>query len=224
MPTNVYDVTFPPDTQLANLLGQDLRNFRLDVQQRMALISGTLAARWNPATDAQPLNWTGLLYFATDTGQTFQWTGAAWIQVAGLLNVQGPAVAIVGNGGTQALFSYVLPANTIPNLRGIRITCNSNHSTGVTNITYNVTLNGVQVGGTSSSAGGGVQQVQFQTSVINTGVNSGAYWQVVSGMSGPGLGTLAGLNWAANQTIALNSTNMPNTDQVTPNFFVVEFL
>src|SRR5215469_2756277 len=81
MPTNVYDVTQPPDTQLANLLGSDLRAFRLDVQQRMALISGTLAGRWNPGTDEQPANWAGLLYFTTDTNQVFQWSGVAWVDV-----------------------------------------------------------------------------------------------------------------------------------------------
>ena len=38
--TNVYDVTFPADTQLANLLGSDARSLALNVQQRMAAISG----------------------------------------------------------------------------------------------------------------------------------------------------------------------------------------
>src|SRR5271156_6711962 len=89
MPTNVYDVTQPPDTQLANLLGQDLRNLALNVQQRMALISGPAAGIWNPALDAQPTNWTGLLYFATDTGVISQWSGSAWVPV----NVQSNIVA-----------------------------------------------------------------------------------------------------------------------------------
>jgi len=80
-PTNNYDVTQPPDTQAANLLGQDLRNLALNVQQRMALISGPLANRWNPGADIQPANWTGLLYFATDTQQVFQWSGSAWVEI-----------------------------------------------------------------------------------------------------------------------------------------------
>lgn len=92
MPTNVWDTTQPPDTQFANLLGQDIRNLKLDTQQRMGLISGTFANRWNPATDAQPANWTGLLYFATDTGQVFQWNGAAWIQVGVLPTAGGGSV------------------------------------------------------------------------------------------------------------------------------------
>lgn len=109
MPTNVYDVTFPPDTQLANLLGQDLRNFRLDVQQRMALISGTLAARWNPATDAQPANWAGLLYFATDTQQLFQWSGAVWVQIGFSSNIVASVNLTAQAAAIAATTLYAVP-------------------------------------------------------------------------------------------------------------------
>ena len=111
MPTNVFDNTFPPDTQLANLLGQDIRTFKLDIQERMALISGTLAGRWNPGADTQPAKWTGLLYFATDTQQLFQWSGAAWVQipftggVIAAFNLTGQNAAIA-----STLF-YAVPAS-----------------------------------------------------------------------------------------------------------------
>jgi hypothetical protein len=82
--TNVWDTTFPPDTQLANLLGQDLRQVRTDVMQRLSLLSGTFANR--PAPEILNATWGGvgfgLLYFATDTSQIFQWNGAAWIDVS----------------------------------------------------------------------------------------------------------------------------------------------
>jgi len=81
--TNVYDTTFPPDTQLANLLGQDLRNFRTDVMQRLSLLSGTLANR--PTPEIVNATWGGvgygLLYFSTDSSQIFQWNGAVWNDV-----------------------------------------------------------------------------------------------------------------------------------------------
>lgn len=80
--SNIYDVTFPADTQLANLLGSDLRNLALNVQQRMAAISGLAANLPAVGSDAQPANWTGLLYFATDTQQIFQWSGTAWVDVS----------------------------------------------------------------------------------------------------------------------------------------------
>ena len=82
--TNVWDTTFPPDTQAANLLGQDLRNFRTDVMQRMSLLSGTFANR--PTPEIVNATWGGvgygLLYFSTDTGQIFQWNGGAWVDIS----------------------------------------------------------------------------------------------------------------------------------------------
>jgi len=81
--TNVWDTTFPPDTQLANLLGQDLRNVRTDVMQRLSLLGGTRTNR--PTPEIVNATWGGagfgLLYFSTDTGQIFQWNGEAWVDV-----------------------------------------------------------------------------------------------------------------------------------------------
>jgi hypothetical protein len=77
---HVWDITTPPDTQAANLLGQDIRNLKDDIMQRLSLLSGTTANRPTPET----LNATwggagyGLLYFATDTGIVYQWNGASW--------------------------------------------------------------------------------------------------------------------------------------------------
>src|ERR1700730_9744330 len=82
---HVWDITQPPDTQQANLLGQDIRNFKDDIMQRFSLLSGTTANRPTPET----LNATwggvgfGILFFATDTGKIWQWSGAgpAWVDV-----------------------------------------------------------------------------------------------------------------------------------------------
>jgi len=111
--TNTYDVTYPPDTQQANLLGSDLRALALNVQQRMAAISGALVQRWNPALDAQPLNWTGLLFFASDTGQVFEWNGTAWIDVTFTFQkMPYNLVSINGSGstttGTVVLFNTLV--------------------------------------------------------------------------------------------------------------------
>jgi len=95
--SNAWDVTFPPDTQLANLLGQDLRNFRTDVMQRLSLLSGTLVNR--PTPEIVNATWGGagfgLLYFAIDTKQVFQWNGAAWLDVSGSIGSAVGVVAIV---------------------------------------------------------------------------------------------------------------------------------
>lgn len=79
--TNLWDQTFPADTQLANLLGADCRQLRVDTQQRMAAISGLDAVKPNFAADAQPASWNGILFFATDTGQIYQFNNPAWTNV-----------------------------------------------------------------------------------------------------------------------------------------------
>jgi hypothetical protein len=79
--TNNFDVTQPPDTQAANQFGLDVRNAKLDLQQRMAAISGLDANIPTLGSDIQPTNWTGLLYFATDTSKVYQWSGSAWVDI-----------------------------------------------------------------------------------------------------------------------------------------------
>lgn len=113
MPTNVFDNLFPPDTQAANLLGSDIRGFKFDIQERMGAISDVLANRWNPATDLQPLKWTGLLFFATDTNQVFRWSGAAWVDVTGLVGGVGLVATLnllAQNAATLAVTFYTVPA------------------------------------------------------------------------------------------------------------------
>lgn len=96
--TNPWDTTQPPDTQPANLLGQDLRNLKVDIQERMGAISGTFAAR--PTPDTGNANFTGILYFTTDTAQVFRWNGATWDDVT---------AAVVG-GGVKDYDNYIAQA------------------------------------------------------------------------------------------------------------------
>jgi hypothetical protein len=111
--SNVWDTTFPADTQAANLLGQDLRNFRTDVMQRLSLLSGTLANR--PTPETVNATWGGagfgLLYFATDTSQIFQWSGAAWVDITSSFYI--PIVKKIDLTAQQAniaLTNLVIPA------------------------------------------------------------------------------------------------------------------
>lgn len=76
-----WDETFPPDTQLANLLGQDIRNFKTDIRERLSLLSGTFANRPSNMDAIYGGAGFGILYFSTDTQQLFQWNGAAWVQI-----------------------------------------------------------------------------------------------------------------------------------------------
>lgn len=79
--SNIYDDTFPADTELANLIGANLRQVRLDVQQRMAAISGLSTSMPAFASDAQPANWNGILFFATDTGHVYQFNNPTWTDI-----------------------------------------------------------------------------------------------------------------------------------------------
>lgn len=77
--TLTWDEVFPPDTQPANLLGDDVRDFKRDVRERVASFgAGTLANRPTPESV-----FVGVTYFATDTGQYFRWNGASWDEIVG---------------------------------------------------------------------------------------------------------------------------------------------
>src|SRR5882724_1531588 len=112
--TNNWDTTFPPDTQLANLLGQDLRNFRTDVMERMSLLSGTFANR--PTPEVINASWGGagygLLYFSTDNNKIYQWNGAAWVDITS--SIGGSSVSVVqvdltAQGANIGLTTLVVP-------------------------------------------------------------------------------------------------------------------
>src|SRR6266403_2044854 len=158
--TNAWDVTFPPDTQLANLLGQDLRNFRTDVMQRLSLLSGTLANR--PTPEILNATWGGagfgLLYFATDTSQIFQWNGAAWVDVTSAIGLgkyksEGSNIVPVTVGNTLAptnLQTIAIAANDIGAGQTFYVDCQGTiGATGAPNITLNLLLDAVLIGALS---------------------------------------------------------------------------
>lgn len=74
--TNVWDDAAPPDSQAASNGALDIRNLKVDTQERMAAISGADAAKQNFEA-----GFTGVLYFATDTGKIYRWGGAAWFDI-----------------------------------------------------------------------------------------------------------------------------------------------
>jgi hypothetical protein len=90
----VFDETFPPDTQLANLLGSDLRNLKTDIRERLALQSGILANRPSNMDAAFGGAGYGTIYISTDTNQVFQWNGASWVDITASLSL--PKIPTVG--------------------------------------------------------------------------------------------------------------------------------
>ena len=128
--TNTWDITFPPDTQLANLLGQDLRNFRVDVMQRMSLLSGNFANRPTPETVNATWGGSGygLLYFSIDTRQTFQWNGSAWVDVSGSLSSSRAifkdttAHTHTGDTTNDTIYTVPIPGGTLGTNGTLRFT------------------------------------------------------------------------------------------------------
>jgi hypothetical protein len=110
--TNPWDPTSPLDTQNANLLGDNLRDLKVDIQQRMGGFgAGTLAARPTPDT-ASGADFTGVTYFATDTQQAFRWSGSAWVDISsdfpsGGRQFADTTLVIVTDPGVPTLSIYV---------------------------------------------------------------------------------------------------------------------
>jgi hypothetical protein len=162
--TNAWDVTQPPDSQLANQLGLDLRNLRVDTQQRMASISGLDAAKPNFAGDAQPGNWNGVLFFATDTGKIYKFVNPAWVDTTNnfLLNNIKKYVNI-GTGVILAPSTVTLvtiPLGTVAAGNHVRIVWDAGNQGGAA-ASFFISFAGIQVSNTvvcTGSGGGGVHE------------------------------------------------------------------
>jgi len=166
--TNPWDETQPPDTQLAKLLGQDLRSLKGDIAERFAaFMSGTLANRPTPeAVFGNSQN--GILYFATDQGIFYQWNGTTWNQVSGGSGGGGGGGSTGGTG--RSFIDNTQPAlvasNVFQNLNLVQVPANfismngtsievftTLHQTDSINgaVTFQLLLNGVII---CSIAGG----------------------------------------------------------------------
>lgn len=81
--TNVWTTAAPLDTQAANQGAVDFRATKLDVMQRISSFgAGVLANRPTPEATSGTADWTGVMYWATDTRQTFRWNGASWDDIS----------------------------------------------------------------------------------------------------------------------------------------------
>jgi hypothetical protein len=232
-PTNVWDITQPQDTELANLLGQNLRDLKNDIMQRMALLSGVLASR--PTPETVNATWGGagfgLIFISTDTNQIFQWNGAAWVDITGsisgsLLDAQANKALIAGTGVALQMYNYTLPANSIGVLKGIRVKASwlSNH-TGINSV-FSLNLNGTVIQSLNSASSG---QFAVEHTILRSG--AGISDATKNGFFVDGSGTiiwtttLSGfpIDWTANQTLEVTFNGAP-TSNVTPIQWIVERL
>jgi hypothetical protein len=135
----------------------------------------------------------------------------------------GNSGAITGTGAPVTLFTFQLPANIVATGKGLRINFALLH-TGAVAVTYTLTVNGVTI----FSIGTGDAQIAGIETLLATAATTaaGAGWlvKVASGLlTGGSVNTVAGLNWAAIQTVALTFT-VAATDSVTPIFFIPEVI
>lgn len=152
---HVYDISAPLDTSAANLIGQDIRFLTQDIMQRVASFgAGLLAARPTPETTSATADWTGVMYWATDTQQVFRWSGAAWVDIsASIPNVASPAyffssgAAIVAPVDTveNTIYSGVVPANLLGAAKGFKYSFNFTTALGGT-VTVRVKFGGSIIG------------------------------------------------------------------------------
>lgn len=121
--TDVWDVTSPLDTQAANQGAADFRATKLDIMQRVASFgAGLLANRPTPETTSGTADWTGVMYWATDTKQAFMWNGSAWVDISADVPSSGATFqkytnvtpnTLTDNGSIQTGITLLIPANAM---------------------------------------------------------------------------------------------------------------
>jgi hypothetical protein len=139
---NTWSNTSPPDTQLANQLGADLRAFRLDASERMQMI-GTFAARPSNLESVFGGGAIGFLYIAYDTSQIFQWGGGSWNDVTKSFfqGITPFLAAQITFGSENPTSSATLLSYTPTNSRQHRATVHAVPTTPVAASTIIFTLN-----------------------------------------------------------------------------------
>jgi hypothetical protein len=156
---------------------------------------------------------------------------ATWTLIAttanhvGLLNSQGAVGPLTGNSTDQVVYTYTLPANTVPidAASGIRVRCGLSHTTGTVNTTVKIILNGVTVASGASGTTAS-QSLSYEAQILRTSTTTGGSWGIVTNTTGtlqPFTLALAGLAWTSNQTLTC-TFNVANTDTWSGVMFTVE--
>jgi hypothetical protein len=147
-------------------------------------------------------------------------TSASTGNSVSILNAQKDAAAIVGTGAALTVYTYTIPANTVANLKGFRLTTSFSHTTGNGTVNYLISLNGQTLWSLSIST------TNFGTVglvVLNSGSTTGdcaltTQWQSGGVVLSP---TVSGLSWSSNQVLTV-TFSAAATEQVTPIMWLVE--
>ena len=191
--TNTWDNNFPPDTQAANQLGQDLRNFRTDTQERMAAMSGPDASK--PGLE---VGFAGMIYIATDTGKIYIYGGSSWTEItptvlsnisANNATLQAGIVAAIAGIPATAPGPLVLPTASA----GVTATVGDNSTLLAT--TAFVLANVLQAKPVVSGAAGAFV-IKFPTAYDSTGTPTANL--IIQLFNGP---SIAGSTAVTNETV-----------------------
>ncbi len=138
------------------------------------------------------------------------------------LNSQFNASAITGNGAAQTFYTYSLPAGSVAQGAGLRIRAGWQHSSGTASVAYALSLNGVNLVALSdATAGQYLVDLTVLASAATTGVETGTLGR--AGNLLVAAQAVAGLSWASAQTLQI-TFNVAATDQITPEFWLVEMV
>jgi hypothetical protein len=166
-----------------------LRNFRLDVQERMGAISGLDASKPPFGSDTQPTKWNGILFFAIDTGKIYQWNNPAWSDVTSNFIVSRAAQKsfiiqdLFGVVPPGTLYSFPIPGGQLSTAGHFRATMFFNVVSSSGNPNVFVTFGGANVlspstiilqGGTKIEViGGNLGTTNSQSWDLTTNIFSG---------------------------------------------------
>ena len=165
--THVWNSTTPLDTELANLLGQNLRDLKLDISERLgAFAAGTIANR--PTPEAA---FAGVMYFATDEGKLYRWSGTAWVLVFCRHLLTDTTLRSTPSAIQVQLTHLDIPANYLTT--GMRVRYKAHFYYGAGTVTSATTLllyvSGTQLGAWSSASGANI----YDADVTFEGIVSG---------------------------------------------------
>lgn len=154
---------------------------------------------------------------------TFQTAASAGVQ---LLNYQQDASALTGDSTDQTIYTYTMPGNTMAAGKCVRITVRTAHTTGSANVTHKLHFGATEVDSTGfTQANNWVLMAYVCNDAGSTSAQQGTVIYKVR--SGTPLDQTALSTPAADTTgnVVIKATfNVANTDQVTPQFWMVELL
>ncbi len=140
---------------------------------------------------------------------------------------QGPASPVTGNSADQPYYTCTVPANAIAAGKGVRITVGSKHTTGTAAVSYRLSFGGTLTTVTNPSGSANqLDRIVYEV-LNNAGVQNAQTIFTTAQDSNAGTNSLkldtSSVN-TANSVVINADFNVANTDQVTPEMFIVEYI